>query len=77
MLAESYNHEENLWRFNEGHVINYYDVPLLWTTMEVFLDLKQQRYVVGGVDNQRPMIRFSKTGNIKNFSPNALKYYVR
>jgi len=77
LIAEGYDHEDQLWRVNEGHVINYYEVPLLWTTLEVFHDLKQRRYVVGGVDNQRPMIRFSEKGNPTNFSPNALKYYVR
>jgi hypothetical protein len=66
-----------LWRVNEGHVINYYEVPLLWTTLEVSHSLKKRRYVVGGVDNQRPMIRFSDKGSHKGFGPNALKNYVR
>jgi hypothetical protein len=77
VLTEDYDHEDQLWRVGEGHVINYYEVPLPWTTLEVWYDLKARRYLVGGLDNRRLMYRFSETGNPKNFSPNALNYYVR
>jgi hypothetical protein len=77
LIAEGYDHQGQLWRVNEGHVINYYEVPLLWTTLEVSHELQERRYVVGGVDNQRPMIRFSDTGSHKGFGPNALKNFVR
>ena len=77
MLSEDYDHENQLWRVGEGHVINYYEVPLPWTTLEVWYDLKARRYLVSGLDNRRLTYRFSETGNPKNFSPNALNYYVR
>jgi len=77
LIAEGYDHQGKLWRVNEGHVINYYEVPLLWTTLQVFHELKQRRYVVSGVDNQRPMIRFTDEGNAKGFSPNALNDFIR
>ena len=77
MVTEAYDHENKLWKVSEGHLINYYEVPVPWTTLEVYYDLKARRYLVNGVDNQRNAPRFSDKGNPKNFSPNALNYYVR
>ncbi len=54
LLAESYDDGGRLVRFAEGHVINYYDVPLVWTTLEVLHDLAARVYVVSGLDNERP-----------------------
>ena len=77
VLTEAYDHDNQLWRVAEGHLINYYEVPVPWTTLDVYHDLKARRYLVNGLDNQRNMYRFSDKGNPKNFSPNALNYYVR
>ena len=38
-VAESYDLQGRLWRVNEAHAINYYDVPVLWSTLEVYHDL--------------------------------------
>ena len=48
-----------------------------WYTLEVYYDLKQRRYLVSGLDNQRRVLRFDETVNPRLFSPNALDYYVR
>ena len=77
VLTEDYDHDNQLWRVSEGHVINYYEVPVLWATLEAWYDLKARRYFVNGLDNRRNMYRFSERGNIKDFSPNALNLYVR
>ena len=55
--------------------VNYYDVPVLWSTLGVH-DLKR-RYLATGLDNGRNMYRFSEDADPRDFSPNALLYYIR
>ena len=35
-LSENYNRNGELWRVSEGHVINFYEVPVPWYNLEVF-----------------------------------------
>jgi hypothetical protein len=76
-VAESYDLEGRLWRVNEAHAIEVWDVPLLWSTLEVFHDLRERRYVVNGLDNERLDWRFSEGSDPREFSPNALAYDIR
>jgi hypothetical protein len=76
-LSDSYDLEDRLWRTAEAHAVNYYEVPVHWTTLHVFYDLKRNRYFVEGLDNRRAPYRFSETADAREFSPNALNYYVR
>jgi hypothetical protein len=76
-VAESYDLDGRLWRLNEVHAINYYDVPVLWSTLEVYHDLVRDRYLVTGLDNARNTYRFSEGSDPREFSPNALSYEVR
>ena len=76
-VADSYNREGNLWRVNEAHAINYYTVPVLWSTLEVFHDLLAGRVLVNGLDNRHRPYLFSSSADPREFSPNALRYYLR
>ncbi len=76
-VAESYDAQGRLWRVNEAHALSYYEVPVLWTTLEVFHDLQAGRYLVTGLDNARRTYRFTEGSDPREFSPNALTYYVR
>jgi hypothetical protein len=76
-VAESYDKNGKLWRVNEAHAVQFYGVPVLASTLEVFHDLQQQRYLVNGLDNQRTAWRFSEGSDPREFSPNALTYDVR
>jgi hypothetical protein len=76
-VAESYDLKGRLWRVNEAHAINFYDVPVLWSTLEVYQDLLAERYLVTGLDNARNTYRFSEGSDPREFSPNALTYFVR
>ena len=76
-LSENYDRNGELWRVSEGHVINFYEVPVPWYNLEVFYDLKQERYLVIGLNNQRQVTRFGDQINPRLFGPNALDYYVR
>lgn len=76
-VADNYDEDGQLWRFSEGHMINYYEVPAPWYTLEVFYELKQQRYLVTGLNNQRRATEFDEDINPRLFGPNALDYYIR
>jgi Protein of unknown function (DUF1329) len=76
-LAENYDSKGELWRFSEGHMINYYQVPVPWYSMMVYYDFKQRRYLVNGLDNQRRATTFDGDFNPRLFGPNALDYSVR
>ncbi|HVP28553.1 MAG TPA: DUF1329 domain-containing protein [Myxococcota bacterium] len=76
-VAESYDLQGRLWRVDEAHAIDFYDVPALCSALEVFHDLEQQRYLVNGLDNERHAWRFSEGSDPREFSPNALSYDVR
>ena len=76
-VADSYNADGELWRVNEAHAINYYTVPVLWTTLEVFHDLLAGRVLVEGLDNLHRPYEFRSTSDPREFSPNALIYYLR
>jgi hypothetical protein len=76
-VADSWDKEGQLWRVNEAHALNYYEVPVLWTTLEVFHDLRERRYLAEGIDNGRNVYRFLEGGDPREFTPNALLYYVK
>jgi len=76
-LADNYDADGRLWRTAEAHAVNYYEVPLHWSTLEVYYDLEAQRYLVSGLDNQRNPYRFSEEADPREFSPNALGFYLR
>jgi hypothetical protein len=77
LVSDSYDSEGRLWRVAEAHALNYYDVPLLWDTLQVYHDLRERRYFAIGIDAGLAAPRFDEGGDPREFSPNALLYYVR
>jgi hypothetical protein len=76
-VADLYDIDGKLWRVAEAHAINFYEVPVLWSTLEVYNDLKARRYLVSGLDNEFAPRIFKETADPRSFSPNALTYYIR
>jgi hypothetical protein len=76
-VADNYDKDGQLWRVSEGHMVNFYEVPVPWYSLRVYYDLKQQRYLVEGLDNQRDPPEFDQEINPRLFGPNALDYYIR
>ena len=54
LAVDCYDSRGQLYRVQEGHVINYYDVPALWTDLELVLDLSNGRYLALGLQNEEP-----------------------
>jgi hypothetical protein len=40
LLVDLYDRRGEIWRVSEAHVINYYEVPLLWDTVQVHYDVQ-------------------------------------
>ncbi|MEP1470821.1 MAG: DUF1329 domain-containing protein [Halieaceae bacterium] len=75
--ADNYDADGNLWRVSEGHAVMHYQVPAPWYALLVYHDLKEERYLVQGLDNQRRAPQFDEKINPRLFGPNSLSFYVR
>jgi hypothetical protein len=73
LLVDQYDNRDQLWRVSEGHVINYYDIPALWTTLEVHTDLQAGRYLAIGLDNESRMYDFGIKRTPEDYTPAALR----
>lgn len=72
--VDQYDNRDQLWRVSEGHVINYYDVPTLWTTLEVHYDLQSGRYLAFSLNNEEKFTYdFSAGLTAKDFSTGSLR----
>jgi len=73
VMIDHYDTQGQMWRFSEAAVINYYDQPVFWTTLETHYDLKSGRYISSGLDNMETPVDFSFQTTPDNFSPQALR----
>lgn len=73
LAVDQYDKRDQLWRVSEGFVINYYDVPMLWTTLEVHTDLQAGRYLAIGLDNEYDMYSFDIERTLEDYTPAALR----
>ncbi len=74
LAVDQYDNRDQLWRVSEGHVINYYDVPTVWTTLEVHYDLQSGRYIAVGLNNEEPITYdFSPQLAMRDFSTGSLR----
>ncbi|MEO8672236.1 MAG: DUF1329 domain-containing protein [Tahibacter sp.] len=70
---DHYDGAGKIWRYSEAPSVNYYEVPLFWSTLETHHDLKSGRYIVSGLDNQEPMYDFSYQTTPDMFTPQSLR----
>ena len=73
LVADIYDNRDELWRVSEGHLINYYEKPLMWPTLEVHTDLQAGRYLAFGLDNEFPMCTWDPNLKSRDFTPAALR----
>lgn len=73
LLMDHYDGDSKLWRYSEAPSVNYYEVPVFWSTLETHHDLKSGRYIVVGLDNQDKMYDFSFQTTPDMFSPQSLR----
>jgi len=74
VAVDCYDSRGQLYRVQEGHVINFYEVPALWTALETVYDLTNGRYLALGLDNEEPRSRdFSQKRSVADYQPAALQ----
>jgi hypothetical protein len=73
LVVDIYDNRDQLWRVSQGHVINYYDVPTIWTTLEVTTDLQAGRYIALGLDNESRIYDFRIKRSRNDYTPAALR----
>jgi hypothetical protein len=73
LAVDCYDGRDQLWRVQEGHSINYYEIPTFWTTLEVTYDLQSGRYLALGLDNEEPRtVNFAAKRTAADFTPAAI-----
>ncbi len=73
LAVDQYDGRLQLWRVSEAHVINYYDQPLIFDTVQVHYDLQNGRYLAFGLNNQDPIEDFDYNMTLEDFTPDALR----
>lgn len=75
LLIDQYDGRGQLWRVTMGLAKNYYELPGVWTALDVYYDLQSHRYNVLGLDTEEPNTRvFSDdVPNKRYFSPASLR----
>ena len=73
VVVDCYDNRDQLWRVQEGHSINYYEIPTFWTTLETTYDLQSGRYLALGLDNEEPVtVNFNARKTAADFTPAAI-----
>jgi hypothetical protein len=74
LVVDCYDSRDQLYRVQEGHVIQYYSVPTLWTALEVVMDTSNGRYLALGLDNEEPRSRdFNVQRGTSDYQPSTLQ----
>jgi hypothetical protein len=73
LVADNYDKRGQIWRVAEAYPINYYENPLVWSTMEANYDLQNGRYIVVGLTNEGDPADFSVELSVDEFTPAAMR----
>jgi len=72
--VDCYDSRGQLYRVQEGHSMNYFDVPTQWTSLEVDMDLSNGRYLALGLQNEeRGSYDFSIKRTPADYQPSVLE----
>lgn len=78
VYSEEYDKNDELWQFSEAHLINYFEVPLIFSTLENTYDFKDGRYFVEGIDNDRgATYDYSEEYSKRDFTTSAIRREAR
>jgi hypothetical protein len=75
VTADQYDGRGELWRVSMAYLKNYYELPAIWSALDVFHDLQARRYHVQNLDNEEPeTLDFSQpVPDVSEFTPAALR----
>jgi hypothetical protein len=72
-LADEYDARGEIWRVSEAHMLNFYDIPTMWSTVLTHCDLQNGRYVARGLNNETDAPRLNIELSPRGFTPEALR----
>lgn len=72
-VVDQYDGRGDIWRVSEAHIVNYYQVPLVWSTAMAIYDVQNGRYLVQGLSNEYDPLRFDVPMDRKSFTPQTLR----
>jgi len=74
LAIDCYDTRGQLYRVQEGHAMNYYNLPSLWTDLELVMDLSNGRYLALGMQSEEPRsYDFSIKRTAADFQPSVLE----
>jgi hypothetical protein len=73
LMTDHYDSRGGLWRYSEAHPIVYYEVPTLWTTIEIHHDLQSGRFVSYRLNPRMPVPAFNMKMSPNEFTPLSLR----
>ncbi len=77
ILSEDYDKEGKLVQYSESHTINYYEIPMIFSTLAVNYDLDKGGYFVEGLDNERSPLNADVNFKRREFTASALRREAR
>jgi mannose-6-phosphate isomerase-like protein (cupin superfamily) len=73
LVVDAYDNRDQLWRVSEGHAMVYYQVPSVWTALEVHTDLQAGRYLAIGLNSEFDTPKFGIDRTLEYYTPSALR----
>jgi hypothetical protein len=73
VAVDQYDNRDQLWRVSEGHAMTYYNVPSVWTSLEVHTDLQAGRYLAIGLNSEFAPYEFDIKRTLEDYTPAALR----
>ncbi len=75
VMVDQYDNRGELWRVSIAFLKNFYELPGVWTALDVFYDLQARRYHVQGLDSEERETRVfeNKIPNKRYFKPSSLR----
>jgi hypothetical protein len=74
LAIDCYDSRGQLYRVQEGHAMNYYNLPSLWDDLELVMDLSNGRYLALGLQSEEPhSYDFSIKRTAADYQPSVLE----
>lgn len=73
LVQDKYDNRDQLWRVDEQHTTQYYDVPFLAAGLEVKHDLQSGRYLALSIRNEETKVYDRVPLTPADFTPDALR----
>ncbi len=73
LVQDKYDNRDQLWRVDELHTSQFYDVPMLYAGLEVKHDLQSGRYIALSLRNEETKVYDRVPLTPSDFTPDALR----